>query len=187
MYISEDIGVIMSMCGIWYMATIYVRSQPNIAKLLKDLSNFDKFGTPPNFEKLNKRLNIWSWFAFMYPTLGSTSINLTKFLMKSDCEEINRKEHLNEKCGLMYPFWIPFEINYFPVFQLVFLYVWISVMLLVRLHLSLCFQAVEITQHIILRIKHLSSLVVESFDNYDGENCSEKIKNCIIYHQEILE
>ncbi|XP_044255307.1 uncharacterized protein LOC123005572 [Tribolium madens] len=185
-HLSEDVALIVAFCGLYYMTIIYVKNQPKVAHLLRDLSNFQKFGKPPGFEKKEKILGFWSQLFFYYCVVAVMIYNLVKLLQKPECEKINEVKGLKENCGLLTPTWIPFEINYFPAFQLTFFYVFISTQILMKLALIISFNALEMAHHIILRIDHLKIMIMECLDEKSYEVSRRKLKTCILYHLEIL-
>ncbi|XP_063907308.1 odorant receptor 49b-like [Zophobas morio] len=187
-HLSGNNAGFTSMLGMIYMSIIYVHHQPKIALLLKDLSNFGKYGKPSGFDKVNKRLNFWAPVPFMYPTVGVLFYSFTKFKNKSICELANEGKAVKDMCGVMYSFWIPFDINYFPVIQITALCVATLVILLVRLRTGIAFQALEIIQHVILRIRQLNVMIEDIFNgNDDLVTKRKKLTNCILYHQEIID
>lgn len=187
MPISEHLGALVSNIGISYMAIIYVQQQHRIAHLLKDLSNFNEFGKPPGFEKENKILNFWSICVFIYPTVGATLYNISKLSQRSKCNIENERVGLPPTCGLIFPIWVPFDINYFPLFHLILVCTWFCTTLFVRLHLSISYNAFEIAHHIILRIKHLNEMIVKCFDNSSHAASHQKLKKSILYYRHVLE
>ncbi|XP_044265551.1 odorant receptor 49b-like [Tribolium madens] len=185
--VSENIGVVVSNIGISYMAIIYVQQQNKIAQLLKDLSDFKDFGTPPCFEKQNKRLNFWSICAFIYPTCGASLYNISKLFEKSECNKIYQQNGLPLTCGFIFPIWVPFNINYFPVFHIILICTWFCTTMFVRLHLSISYNAFEIAHHIILRIKHLNEMILECFDDENYKISRKKFTRCVLYYKQILD
>ncbi|XP_068913513.1 odorant receptor 4-like [Tenebrio molitor] len=186
-HLSEDCGFIIAFCGIYYMTFIYVKNQPKIALLLRDLSSFATFGKPPGFEQIENKLSFWSKFCFSYAVAGIVVYNSIRLLQKSDCERINREEGLNENCGLLSPTWFPFKIDYFPVFHLVFLYIFVSTQILMKLALMISFNALEMIHHIILRIDHLNIMIGQCFEDENYQVSRNKLKTCILYHLDILD
>jgi hypothetical protein len=187
LYISEDIAVIVSITGIYYMIFVYVQNQPRIALLMRDLTNFENFGSPPGLEIQEKRLNSLSNGTFFYAILGTTLYTLVKMSQKSECERISQEKGINENCGFIAPFWMPFRTSYLPVYFLVLSYTFVASQLLMKPSLIMTFNAFEIAEHIILKIKHLNSMIITCFDDDNYEICQNKLRNCILYHQEIVE
>lgn len=168
------------------MTFIYVKNQPKVAQLLKDLSNFDNFGEPPHFEERMEKLDLWSQFFSYYTIAGITIYNFIKYSGRGDCERENKIKGLHENCGLLSPTWIPFRIDYFPVYQLVFIFIFISSQMLMKLVLIISYSALEMGQHIIMRIDHLNSMILQIFDINDMEGSRWRLRRCIEYHVEIL-
>jgi hypothetical protein len=169
------------------MIFVYVQNQPRIALLMRDLTNFENFGSPPGLEIQEKRLNSLSNGTFFYAILGTTLYTLVKMSQKSECERISQEKGINENCGFIAPFWMPFRTSYLPVYFLVLSYTFVASQLLMKPSLIMTFNAFEIAEHIILKIKHLNSMIITCFDDDNYEICQNKLRNCILYHQEIVE
>ncbi|EFA02941.1 odorant receptor 93 [Tribolium castaneum] len=184
-HLSEDVAFCVAFCGLYYMTMIYVKNQPKVALLLRDLSKF-QFGKPPGFEEKERILGFLSQFFFYYCVMAVMVYNLVKLLQKPDCEKMNEIKGLKENCGLLTPTWLPFDINYFPAFHLTFLYVFISTQILMKLALIISFNALEMAYHVILRIDHLKIMITECLDQRNYEVSRRKLKTCILYHLEIL-
>ena len=170
------------------MVYAFVKNQQNIASLMRDLSDFKKFGVPPNFDKRNKNLNLGVQLLFSY-TLGATIFYTgLKLSEKPECKRISFEKGMKENnCGLIAPFWIPFDIDYFPVFQLFSLLATFIMHSVLKMCLHISLNTFEIAHHIILRIKHLKTMVEECFDDKRYAVSQRKLKICITYHTEILE
>jgi hypothetical protein len=180
---SEDVAVMLSITGTTYMVFIYVKNQPKVALLLRDLSTFNYFGMPPDFEQQEKILNVLSNVTFAYAMVAALLYNLVRLYQKSECEEMKMEKEI---CGFIVPVWLPFEMDYFPVYELGFFYMYASTVLILKSALVIPFHAFEISQHIILRIKHLNTIIVKCLDgNYDY--CRKNLQKCIHYHREIIE
>lgn len=168
------------------MTLVYVKNQPKLALLLKNLSEFDKFGKPPHFDETEKKLTLWSIISLVYVVGGVLLYNLSKLLEIPYCKENNRVKNLNENCGLLTPTWFPFKINYFPVFQLVWLYILICSQFIMKLGLIISYNALQIVYHIGLRIDHLNMMINQSLEITNYKRCKKEIRKCILYHLEIL-
>ncbi|KAJ3621887.1 hypothetical protein MTP99_002438 [Tenebrio molitor] len=185
--VQDDIALMVSYTGSSYMASIYVKNQGKIALLLRDLSNFKRFGMPPNFKKQDKFLNLLSNITVVYCVFTVSLYNLVRLYQKPECEKLNIEKHLEENCGILFRIWAPFKIDYFPVYQLVLLYAFTASIFVSRSALMITFQVFEISQHIIQRIRHLNSMIVVCFDDPDYEVCRKKLLKCILYHTDIIE
>ncbi|KAH0809508.1 hypothetical protein GEV33_013282 [Tenebrio molitor] len=99
--ISEDVAFMVAFSGLYYMTIIYVKNQPKVAHLLRDLSNFERFGKPPGFDEEEDKLSFWSKFCFYYTVGGIFAYNFIKLIQKSDCEKVNVEKGLKENCGIL--------------------------------------------------------------------------------------
>nr|XP_015834400.1 PREDICTED: putative odorant receptor 71a [Tribolium castaneum] len=184
-HLSEDVALMVAFTGVYYMTIIYVKKQPKVAFLLRDLSYF-QFGKPPGFDETERILGFLSKLTFCYSVMAVVIYNYIKYRQKPECERMNKLKGLKENCGMLTPTWWPFEINYSPAFQLIFLYIFTSTQVMMKLSLMISFNVLEMAHHIILRINHLKTMILESLDEQDYEASKRKIKTCILYHLEIL-
>ncbi|KYB25641.1 Odorant receptor 63a-like protein [Tribolium castaneum] len=175
---TEEIAIIIAIYGTYYIVLAYVKNQRKAAGILRDLSNFDKFGVPPGFEEEEQRLRVYIICVFIYGFITITFYNFYKMSQKKSCERFNIEHNLHENCGL---------IDKFPRYELVFLYLLTCCHLLMKLPLIVSYNALEMVHHIILRINHLKIMITECFDDPDYEISRRKLTQCILYHTEILE
>ncbi|XP_044271028.1 odorant receptor 49b-like [Tribolium madens] len=185
--VTEETAIIIAIYGTYYMVLAYVRNQKKAARILRDLSNFEKFGVPPGFEEEERRLKNYIIVVFIHAFITITFYNFYKLSQKNACERFNEEHDLHENCGLLSPVWIPFKVDHFPQFQLVFLYLFTCCHLLMKLPLIVSYNALEMVHHIILRINHLKIMLTTCFDEPDYHICRRKLRQCILYHIEILE
>ncbi|KAJ3644242.1 hypothetical protein Zmor_026910 [Zophobas morio] len=185
---TEEIAVLIAAYGTYYMICAYIKNQRQVALLLRDLSQFENFGKPPGFEKKDKQLNLCVKMLVAYSFTGTVVYSSMKLFEKGKCKafHLERKSNGNY-CGLIAPFWLPFEIDYFPVFHLWLLYGFLAACLLLKMCLHISFNALEIAHHIILRIHHLRIMFLECFNSGSNQIIRVKLATCVLYHKEILE
>lgn len=170
------------------MVYVFVKNQKPVALLMRDLSDFEIFGVPPNFEKRNKKLNLGVELLFNYTVGAVIFYTFLKLSEKSKCKRITSERGMKENhCGLIAPFWIPFNIDYFPVFQLFSLLAIFVSHLLIKMCLHISLNAFEIAHHIILRIQHLKVMIEGCFNDKSYAVSQRNLKRCISYHIQILE
>ena len=169
------------------MTFIYVKNQPKLASLLKEMSNFKSFGKPTNFDQKEKKMNLLSKVVFIYLTVGVTQYMALKFTQRQECEERNKNQGLKENCGFISQFWTPFSTQNAVVYYLCHAYIFLAVQLLMKPNILVTFNAFEITEHLILKIKHLNQMLYECFDNTEYKFSRKRLSKCILYHIHILE
>ncbi|XP_063907304.1 odorant receptor 2a-like [Zophobas morio] len=184
--VMEDVTVLASITGIYYMTFIYVKNQPKLANLLREMSNFQNFGKPTNFDQKERNLSLLSKAVFVYLAICVTQYNALKFNKKEECEERNKNQGLRENCGFITQLWTPFSTQNFVVYYSLYAYVFLSMQLLMKPNMLLTYHAFEITEHLILRIEHLNQMFYECFDNVDYNCCRSRLSKCILYHIHIL-
>ena len=89
---SEDVALTCCFCGLSYVIFVFVKNQPKIAFLLRDLSNFKKFGVPPGFENLDKTLNFGSLCACLYAGVGVIAYCSAKTIHGPECEKTSLRK-----------------------------------------------------------------------------------------------
>lgn len=184
--ISEDLAGVISVLGVYYILLTFIFKRSQITTLLQNLSNFEKFGKPDGFDAEEKLLGIISNAIFVYSVCATNVYAMVKYLKKSQCEGNNVEKKLNECCGLIVKFWVPFDTSNTTVYWMVFFYSFFFVHLIFKPGLVIILLAYEITRHLILRIKHLDSMILKCFECKDYEICKKNLRRCILYHTEIL-
>ena len=184
--VVDNISVLASLAGTYYMSFIYTKNQSKVARLLKEMSSFENFGKPPNFDQKEQVLNFFSTFFFVYISVGIVQYDLLKFKGKAECEERNKNQDLTENCGFITPLWTPFSTQNVFVYYSFHVYIVFCAQLLMKPNMLITYNEFEITQHLVLRIKHLNQMICEAFDNTQFEISQSRLTNCILYHVDII-
>ncbi|XP_063907404.1 uncharacterized protein LOC135125684 [Zophobas morio] len=87
--VVDNISVLASLAGTYYMSFIYTKNQSKVARLLKEMSSFENFGKPPNFDQKEQVLNFFSTFFFVYISVGIVQI---KHLNQMICEAFDNTQ-----------------------------------------------------------------------------------------------
>jgi hypothetical protein len=111
--------MMISEIGVYYFIAIFVSHQKQIAQIYVDLSDFDNFEKPQNFDKENKRL---MFLSKMFIDFAIINVCLSPFITKRFCEKQNQDREFKEICGLLATTWMPFNIDVFPTKQIFFLW-----------------------------------------------------------------
>ncbi|XP_015838558.2 uncharacterized protein LOC107398581 [Tribolium castaneum] len=185
---AEVLAILIASYGSYYMICAHLKNQHKVALLMRDLSVFNNFGKPPNFDKRNNQLNFVAKLLALYSFLATIFYNGEQLINKTECKRINKEKGLSDHyCGLLAPCWLPFEIDYFPVFHLILIYAFTSGYLLIKMAIHISYNAFEIVSNIVLRIEHLKAMILETFENRNKQVCHKKFLQCILYHIEILD
>ncbi|XP_063907401.1 odorant receptor 4-like [Zophobas morio] len=163
----NDFSGVTSLVCVYYVAFTFTKNQPKVARLLMEMSNFEKFGKPPNFDQEDETLNFVS-------------------TRKEECEEKNRNDDLNENCGFVTPIWTPFSTKNHVVYYLLQAYVVVCVQLLLKPSALVTFTGFELTTHLILRIKQLNQMIHKIFVNTNYEIARRRLNNCLVYHADLI-
>lgn len=187
-YINFDLDLvyISHWSGIYYFNYCYFVKVKLSIKLYKILSDFRTFGIPINFNETNERLNKFSRIHHVYITGVVAGFTLFPLLEAKECHAKNLKNNLNELCGIVGTAWWPFNIDFFPVKQLYLMYEMYCGYMLVITASGVTFALAECTEHVILRLKHVKFLFIESFQENNPYLRNEKFGKAVAYHNDIL-
>ncbi|KAJ3644225.1 hypothetical protein Zmor_026895 [Zophobas morio] len=184
--VVDDFSGVTSLVCVYYVAFTFTKNQPKVARLLMEMSNFEKFGKPPNFDQEDETLNFVSTLFFAYLCFSVFIYQLIKFRRKEECEEKNRNDDLNENCGFVTPIWTPFSTKNHVVYYLLQAYVVVCVQLLLKPSALVTFTGFELTTHLILRIKQLNQMIHKIFVNTNYEIARRRLNNCLVYHADLI-
>ena len=172
--------------GVFYFNATYVRYQQPIAKIFTHLSNFEKFGTPPNFEERNKKLMFWSRLYKTYIDVVIFNMCLEPFLKLRSCERENLTREFKEICGLVVTTWVPFNINVFPLKQILYLWQCYTLLFTMKGAALISFSIMESMEHLVVRIQHLKVMLLETVDTEDAKLRNKRLLKCVEYHNDIF-
>ncbi|KAJ3642135.1 hypothetical protein Zmor_024944 [Zophobas morio] len=185
--IFEDLVILIGEVGVFYFNASFVRYEEPIAKIFTHLSNFEKFGTPPNFEQRNKKLVFWSR---MYKTLIDIimfNLCLEALFRVKSCERENLTRKFKEICGLVVTTWVPFNIDVFPLKQILYLWQCYTIVFTMKGAAIVSFGLMESMEHLVVRIQHLKELLLETVDTENEKLRNEMLGKCVEYHIDIFE
>lgn len=94
----------------------------NIWKIVLLFIDFDSFGKPTHFDYMNKLLDKISVVYFIEHLIGICIISTSKAFYISRCKEENDIRGINEVCGMVGRIWLPFNYDWFPLKQIIFIY-----------------------------------------------------------------
>ncbi|KAJ8952134.1 hypothetical protein NQ318_018470 [Aromia moschata] len=162
--IDVDISILVSIIGTYYFNFSYLVNVKKIAVTLKDLSDFKTFGIPPGMAEFNKKLNkISKWHQVII------SLTFSGFLETQACEAKNIEKGIKDVCGLAIKIWVPFDIDYFPVKQVIFLIQTYSGYFSYATSSTISFisfSVMESMQHVVFRLTHVKMVFVEALKTF---------------------
>nr|UTN00954.1 odorant receptor [Semanotus bifasciatus] len=184
--ISEDISCMVGGTVAIIMVSLFKYWERKWSKLMADVVDFSKFGQPPEFHEFSKRMNMLSKVSFAGFNLAGFTYIIVAYNATSYCKGLNEEMGLHEFCGYYTSIRLPFEGNSLMVRLPIFLtqVVVSNTSLMAAAHLT--FVMYEITEYLILHIKQLKQNLVEVFDAESSQECSDRLKFCVIYHLHIL-
>lgn len=101
--------------------------------------------------------------------------------------EAGRVANTQALCGVAESLWFPFNINFFPVKHLYIAYEIVCNFFVITSASAISYSIAESAEHIILRIKHLKILLIESFLEQNEATRLYKFGKAIQYHNAIIE
>ncbi|KAJ3642123.1 hypothetical protein Zmor_024934 [Zophobas morio] len=186
--LSGDVSVLTSIVGLHFMSFSIVWKHKKIADLFNALTAPTEFGKPDNFEQTIRKLNLYSKSYASYCISGMFVYAFIKHQEVPQCLRNNEEKGLQEVCGAMTPTWTPFDINFnrFPNRQFLLVVQLISVFVIICGGAAVSFTTFEIATVIVLKMKHLRTLLRHAFDDPKNVVWWKNIDCCIKYHRHII-
>ncbi|KAJ8952133.1 hypothetical protein NQ318_018469 [Aromia moschata] len=184
--IDVDISILVSIIGTYYFNFSYLANVKNIAIALKDLSDFKTFGMPPGMSDFNMKLNTISKWHQVYICMAIISLTSSDLLEIQACEAKNIERGIKDVCGLSIKIWVPFDIDYFPVKQVIFLIQTYSGYFSYATSSTISFSVMESMEHVVFRLIHVKILFVKALNEDVYEIRKESLRHCIQYHNFVI-
>lgn len=93
------------------MISMFTYKSKEWSLLFWNISNFGKFGKPPDVEKIVKRTNLLSKLFGYYLITATIAYALNASYEGYKCENRNRENNLKKFCMSVSPIWMPFEVK----------------------------------------------------------------------------
>ncbi|XP_044271235.1 odorant receptor 85b-like [Tribolium madens] len=184
--LSANIAVLSAVAGLTYMLIVFVWSHDKLVHLLAKLGTHEIFGAPDNFKKRSGRLNLYSRLYLYYADGGLLVYALWQIVEMPECRKLNQEKGLSEICGLIVPFWAPFNIEWFPLKHIIWINQLFGLYIIITGGAAVSMTTFEVAQYICLKIKHLNRLLREAYDDPREEVIENKLLHCIRYQQHII-
>lgn len=184
--LSANIACVAAFSGLTYMLLGFVWNQDKLAHLRAKLGTHEIFGPPDNLYKRGRRLNLYSKLYSFYCYLGISVYIIVEICEMPRCRQLNKEKGLKEVCGMIVPFWAPFNVEYFPLKQFFWLNQVYGLFIIVKGGAAVSITTFEVAQYICLKIKHLKRLLREVYDDPREEIQEKRLSHCIEYHQHII-
>lgn len=94
------------------------------------VSDFVTFGKPAEFDRKCRFLDKFCTIYCIYHTSFMTTVCCNNLFLINQCKEMNVQLNITEICGLISSIWMPFDVDYFPLKEIIFIY---QVLLFLRL------------------------------------------------------
>ncbi|XP_050301621.1 odorant receptor 65a-like [Anthonomus grandis grandis] len=157
------------------------------SNLFLDITNTSKFGIPPNMGPKAKKVQLYIIFFIAYCNWGVCTYALASIFLESvTCEKINKEKGLHEICGMVTPFWWPYDTIDFYLKMFFNAYEILCIGIYIPPGVSLIVSVWECAETIISKIEHLKEMFKETFEIEELHLQQAHLRRCIQYHQEII-
>ncbi|XP_049825964.1 uncharacterized protein LOC109605302 isoform X2 [Aethina tumida] len=175
--------VFFSMINVTCMIVQFMANIESMNSIRLDLSNME-FTMPSDFAKTRDTANRHSTFYGVSMYMFCISYAAANIFGENPCG--NQIKGSDISCGIFLPSIMPFNINFFPVFQLIFLAQFLSTVHLLVGGATVMFMLYEIVLYIGNRMEHLC-IILETIPNQRDEKVQkDTMKFCVQYHNFIL-
>lgn len=176
----------ISMIGILQIIVYVYINKNKILNLLNELEDYSKFGTPHDVEEIVKIFKHVVQLSFIYSAGGSLIYWAYGLIDAKVCNEINFEHDMEFVCGFFVFAWYPFNVNYFPMKQIISIALYLNgilVMANATINIGLIF---GIILNINSRVRHLRYLFGQAFNCTNKIECRRQMILCYAYHKDIL-
>lgn len=177
-------GLFLGADVIWIYIVINRKTLVELFRKLEDLT----YGTPKYYHKKNKFLDFLVHFFCYYSLIVTVIFAITGLLDKNNCNS-NKSSGENSKnvCGMMTNTWLPFDIDYSPMKEIVFALQVLSAGHCLYLGGCTVFSPSVCTELIVVKIQDFIHLLNTVFEMKSKEEMRRRLNLCIEYHKHIIE
>ena len=109
------------------------------------------------------------------------------FCTKHLCVKENETRSFKEVCGLLVTTWMPFDIEVFPIKQILYLWQCYTIVFTMKGAALISFAIMESMEHLVIRIQHFKVMLADAVDTQDEIVRMKRFSCCIEYHINIFE
>lgn len=176
----------MASTGLYYISISFQYSRKEVTILIENLQNYKEFGKPKDVDKINFKFNFLSKLYYFYCFLGIALYFIVVHTAGAKaCIERNEEYRRNEVCGFFSPFWLPFNYNFTPAYEIM-----VSIQFMSALYsapvLTISFMVFVIVQHVCCKIRHLKQLIGSTSLEMSLSKQKQQLVSIITYHQHII-
>ncbi|XP_060531654.1 uncharacterized protein LOC132705209 isoform X2 [Cylas formicarius] len=182
----EDLALGSAYVGAMSALILIGLNEKKWSHFFRRLLDFRKFGTPPTYEKMVKRYNLYSIIIYVYGYLGTSLYCFIELTDTANCEKLNR-EGRNEICGTVAPFYWPRELTTMEKIILNVIQV-ASILLYSPQSAILIIFPSEAVDLLKTRVKHCAHMFLVLFDDPDEDHqtLANRLSFCVEYQIELL-
>ncbi|XP_019870731.2 odorant receptor 4 [Aethina tumida] len=187
--IPLDVELCATMCSALvanYMLIVFLFNIDSVMSICHHLSSTEEFPLPPDFIPTRDRVEKFAHIYRIYICVSSVIYSSSKAILTNPCQITKAALNVERDCALYLPTFFPFKIEYFPVYQLVFLVQGCSLLHILIGASYVALLSYEIISYLGNRMNHLC-LILETISTEKDEKLQkETIKFCVRYHEFII-
>lgn len=183
----EDLFILVSDAVITYIILCFIFRVNMLTNLVDALGDYTEFGRPSDADDANKKIDLLVKIHWIYTSVGVLVYGMYGVWQTKMCEEVKLKNGSLNICGLMSNTWFPFEIDYFPVKQII--WAWQVSGTFGFMNMGSCSVSIVLAscEHVILRIEHFKQILSTVFTLDTMEARRQRLYLCVKYHNYIIE
>ncbi|KAG5890283.1 hypothetical protein JTB14_031881 [Gonioctena quinquepunctata] len=183
--ISEDLSISLGGLGMIVNSGLFKYHQKKWSNFFEDVTNFDVFGKPTEFDRVKDRGNLFSTLYMIYCTVG-TIIYSCVGVVESSCDDLSEETRHKSICGTLAPIWLPFEDVSLTTRNMILLGQYVLANYIITPSAVICFLPFETTELLICHIRYLKDKLLLVFESEDVEVMTNRLRFCVEYHKHIL-
>lgn len=170
-----------------YMCICFLENRDKIKKIISQINGFQLYCSSLDLIRVDKRSAIYSKTFLIYSVIGVLMYCLVPLMSRKECESnktINMKKH-QIPCGLVSRARYPFNFDYTPAFEIVYMLQLYLVFMVSFLMVTISMLMCGLMLHAIQQLKNLRKMVLE-ISEYSGRKVYEQVHLCVKYHNAII-
>lgn len=179
----EDYSKTISIFSLLFLVISFCIKRFEILELIENVEDFSEFGVPSDTKLVIRNVKRFAYGYYTIQIIGITLHGLMCIYQIADCEKNNVKHNMRLACGQLSYIWYPFDFDYTPMKQILFLITIYACMCLISNGSSCIALMYTSVTCIISRLNHLEELLVDAF------RCDEvksRFKYCVQYHKYVI-
>lgn len=155
-----------------------------LKETITKLYGLEEYFDSPETRKMEKRIKIIANVLFVYIILSCTVHVAFPFFNLKSCEEEKKHAVYTKEipCGVIFPIRFPFDYNHSPAYELVIIYIGLSVYAFPSVIANTLLLNFSLALHTIGHLRNYKNIVSEAVSTQN----EDLMKRCIDYHDAII-